>query len=72
MNWLVFIGDVLEILGGILIAMAVLAVHDTFNKEHKIDDAVSSSIKKEHIYVFVGVTLLIFGFFLQQIGNLVS
>ncbi len=72
MNWLIFIGDVMEILGGILIALAVLAVHDTFNKEHRMDKAVSSSIRKEHVYVFVGVTLLISGFFLQQIGNLVS
>lgn len=72
MNWIEFIGDVLEILGGILIALAVLTVHDTFNKEHKIDEAVSSSIKKERVYVFVGVTLLILGFFFQQLGQYVA
>jgi multisubunit Na+/H+ antiporter MnhG subunit len=72
MNWIEFIGDICEILGGILIALAVIAVHDTFNREHKIDEAVSSSIKKEHVYVFTGVTLLIFGFFLQQLGRYIG
>lgn len=69
MNWLEFVGDTLELLGGIMIAVAVIAVHDMVNKESKIDEQVSKSIKKEHIFVFFGVSLLILGFILKQIGR---
>ncbi len=72
MNWLEFVGDTLEILGGILIALAVIAVHDTEVKERQIDEAVYKSIRKEHVLVFVGISLLIIGFLLNQIGRLSS
>ena len=72
MNWLEFIGDTLEIIGGILIALAVIAVHDTEVKERQIDDAVRKSIRKEHLFVFVGISLLIIGFLLNQLSKLAA
>ena len=67
--WIVFIGDVLDVLGKIMIAMTALAVHDTVMNEHKIDDKVNKSIKREHLYAYLGITFLVVGFLLRQLGR---
>ena len=70
--WLEFIGETLDVLGKILIALTAIAVHDSVLHEHKIDDQVSNSIRKEHIYGFLGITLLIAGYILRQLGKYAS
>lgn len=62
-------GDVMEVIGGVMIALAVLVVHDAVSNEHKIDAKVKKTIKKEHIYVFLGITFILGGFVLNQIGT---
>jgi len=70
--WIEFIGDILDVLGKIMIAMTALAVHDTVMKKHQLDDEVDKSIRKEHIYAFAGITLLVAGFTLRQIGKYIA
>ena len=67
--WVEFIGETFDVLGKIMIAMTALAVHDTVMRENSIDDAVNKTIKREHLYAFIGITLLILGFFLRQLGK---
>jgi len=67
--WLEFIGDIFDVLGKIMIAMTALAVHDTVMKKHALDDEVDKTIRKEHIYAFAGIALLVTGFALRQIGK---
>ncbi len=61
----VFIGDLLELLGGLLIAYAVLSVHTKVLKEHKIDFKVYKEMKREQILVGIGIICLISGFFIK-------
>lgn len=63
------IGDTLDVIGKILIALAVIAVHETFVKEHKFDSKVSKTVHKEHILVIIGTTLIIIGYALRQLGK---
>ena len=70
--WLEFIGETLDVLGKVLIAMTAIAVHDTVMKEHKLDDAVDKTVRKEHVYGFLGITLLIAGYVLRQLGKYAS
>ena len=67
--WIEFVGEVLDVLGKIMIAMTVLAVHNTMMKEHRIDEQVNKTIRKEHLYAFIGIALLVSGFTLRQIGK---
>ncbi|MFT5179522.1 MAG: hypothetical protein ACI9GH_000048 [Candidatus Paceibacteria bacterium] len=55
----------LELLGEILIAMAVVRVHSHVLKEHKLDKDVYTTIKKEKLYAVVGISLMIVSFILQ-------
>lgn len=67
--WIEFAGDLLLILGEILIALAVLSVHNTVLKERKIDKAVGKTIQKEQLLIYLGIALLVGGFALRQLGN---
>lgn len=64
-----FSGDLLLILGEILIALAILGVHNTVMKERKIDSKVGKIIQKEHWLVYAGIALLVLGFALRQLGK---
>lgn len=67
--WVELIGDILNVMGEIMIAMTALAVHDTVMKKHSIDADVDKTIRKEHIYAIIGVSLLVAGFAMRQIGK---
>ena len=67
--WIEFIGDVFDVLGKIMIAMTALAVHDSVMKSHKLNDEVDKTIRKEHVYAFVGIAFLVIGFALRHIGR---
>lgn len=67
-----FLGETLDVLGKILIAMTAIGVHDSVLKEHKIDAEVSKSIRKEHIYGYLGIVLLVLGYVLRQLGKYAS
>ena len=60
-----------ELAGGVLIALVVLGVHTRIIKEHKIDDLVLKTMRKERAYVFIGLTLLFLSFILEVSVRLV-
>ncbi len=67
--WLKFIGETLDIFGKVLIALTAIAVHDTVMKEHQLDEAVDKTVRKEHVYGYLGIVLLIIGYMLRQLGE---
>ena len=48
--------------GDVIIAYAVLAVHDRMREEHKIDDNVYHTMVKERRIVILGIILVFIGF----------
>ena len=64
-----FIGETIDIIGKILIALTAIAVHDTVLEEKGVDDRVQRTIRKEHVYGFLGIGLLILGYILRQLGR---
>lgn len=57
--------DIIEIIGELLIAAAVLKVHSRVLSEHKIDKEVLTTIKFEKIVVILGITFLVASLFLR-------
>lgn len=70
--WLEFIGETLDVFGKVLIALTAIAVHDTVIKEHKIDEAVGKTVRKEHVLAFLGITFILAGYTLRQFGKYAS
>jgi rRNA processing protein Gar1 len=60
-----FIGFTIDVVGKIMIAYTAIAVHYRFWKEHKVDESVFKSMKKERLIGIMGIILIIIGFFLQ-------
>lgn len=52
----------LDIIGTLMIAIAVLRVHSRIGLDRSIDKRVVSSIKKESILVYIAIVLLIAAF----------
>lgn len=63
--------SVFELAGGVLIALVVLGVHSRIIKEHKIDDLVLKTMRKERAYVLTGLFLLSISFILEVSVRLV-
>lgn len=59
------LADILNLLGEILIAFAIIRVHTRLMKEHRIDDDVIRTIKGEQRYVIIGIIFLILSFILR-------
>jgi len=55
----------LEFIGTLLIGISVLRVHMHIKKEHKIDDDVIRSIKRERTITTFGLILITIGFILH-------
>lgn len=65
------LASIFELAGGVLIALVVLGVHSRIIKEHKIDDLVLKTMKKERAYVYIGLMLLSLSFVLEVSVRLV-
>jgi len=59
------ISKLIELIGELLIAFAVVRVHSHLKSEHRLDEDVYKVIQKEKILVIFAVILLITGFVLQ-------
>jgi hypothetical protein len=59
------IGHTVDVIGKVMIAYTALAVHYRVRKEHKIDNIVFSSMKKEHWIGVLGIILIVLGYFLR-------
>jgi len=67
--WLEFIGETLDIIGKILVAITAIAVHDSVIKERRIDEQVNRTIRKEHVYGFLGIVFMVAGYILRQLAR---
>ncbi len=59
-------GITLGVVGKLLVILAVLHMHHSIVKEHRIDRLVILSYKQERIITFVGLLLLVAGYFLEM------
>lgn len=66
------IGDLLTLVGEVIIAYAVIAVHDRMREEHSIDDEVYKTMLKERRIVVIGIILVFIGFSLRIIERILS
>ena len=55
----------LEFLGTFLIGIAVLRVHTTLGREHKIDKKVLKLIRKEKFVTILGLILITLGYIIH-------
>lgn len=60
-----FIGFTLDIIGKIMVAFTAIMVHHRFLKEHKVDENVFVSMKREQVIGVLGLIFMIIGYFLQ-------
>lgn len=62
---ILFWGLTIGVAGKIIIGSAVLLVHLKIFEERKIDKAVLSSIRTEHILTILGIILIIVGYVME-------
>ena len=60
-----FLGFSLQVIGEILIAVAVLRMHGKLSEEHRIDKKVISTIHQEKRITYLAVLLIVAGYVLQ-------
>jgi len=60
-----FIGFTMDVIGKIMIAYTAIAVHYRFWKEHKVDESVFKTMKKERLIGIIGIAFIVLGFLLQ-------
>lgn len=59
------LGHILDFVGKVMVSYTAIAVHHRFWKEHKIDDQVFDSMKKERIVGLLGIVFMLLGFVLE-------
>lgn len=59
------IGFTLDVIGKIIIGYTAIAVHMRFRHEHKVDEAVFKTMRKEHNWAILGIILIIIGYLMQ-------
>jgi rRNA processing protein Gar1 len=59
------IGFTLDVLGKVMVAFTAIMVHHRFRKEHKVDERVFRSMRREQVIAIIGMTLIVAGYFLQ-------
>ncbi|MCK4635669.1 MAG: hypothetical protein KAT32_02300 [Candidatus Moranbacteria bacterium] len=67
MNIFLIIIDLLELIGGVMIAFMVIKVHDRIVEEYRIDRKVVKVVKREHLVTFTGIGCLTLSFILRMI-----
>jgi len=60
-----FLGFTLDVIGKIMVAFTAIMVHHRFRKEHKVDERVFRSMRREQIIAIIGILFIIAGYFLQ-------
>lgn len=59
------LGFTLDVIGKIMVAFTAIMVHHRFRKEHKVDERVFRSMRREQVIAIAGIGLIILGFLLQ-------
>ena len=62
---LLFWGLTLGTIGKVLLALAVLHMHHTLVREHRVDKFVILSYQQERILTFIGIVLIVAGYILE-------
>lgn len=65
-----FLGFTLDVIGKLMVAFTALMVHVRFRKEHRIDEEVFRTMRREQIIGIIGVALIIVGYILQVPSHL--
>ncbi|MDP4007143.1 MAG: hypothetical protein Q8P55_00910 [bacterium] len=60
-----FLGFTLDVIGKVLVAFTALMVHHRFRKEHKVDEQVFRSMRREQVMGILGIILIVAGYLLQ-------
>ena len=60
-----FVGFSIDVVGKVMVAFTAIMVHRRFRKEHKIDERVFRSMKREQLLGIIGIFFIILGFLLQ-------
>ncbi|MCH7828327.1 hypothetical protein IH982_00445 [Patescibacteria group bacterium] len=60
-----FVGFTLDVIGKIMVAFTAIMVHYRFRKEHKIDERVFRTMRREQLLGIIGIFFIILGFLLQ-------
>ncbi len=64
MNWFI-IGSTFDVIGKILIGIAVLFVHGRILKKHRISNGVLKRMRKEQILGLLGIVFILIGYFIH-------
>lgn len=67
---LVFVGELLRVLGEVMVVLAVLHMHSTMVEEHKIDRRVVLTFRQERVLTWTGLLSIVIGFALEIHGEL--
>ena len=59
------LGFTLDVIGKIMVAFTTVMVHYRFRKEHKVDERIFRSMRREQVLAVIGIVLIIIGYFLQ-------
>jgi hypothetical protein len=62
---LLFWGMTLGVVGKVLVVLAVLHMHHSLVKEHRIDRRVILTYRQERVLTFIGLTLIVLGYALE-------
>lgn len=62
---LLFWGMTISVIGKILLAVGVIMAHNQIAHEHRIDEKVIKSFKKEQTLTAIGVLLIVIGYILE-------
>ena len=63
-------GLILDTIGKVFIGVAVLMVHHSMFKEHKIEIHVLKAMRKEWSFTLIGILLIIIGALMQLVFHL--
>lgn len=61
------VGDVIGVIGELMVAWMAIAVHHRVRHEHKIDKKVFKIMRKERTLGFIGMSLILGGLILRLV-----
>lgn len=60
-----FLGFTLDVVGKVMVAFTAVMVHYRFRREHKVDERVFASMRREQVIGVIGISLIVLGYLLQ-------
>ncbi len=65
------LGRTFDVVGKIMIAFTAIMVHHRFLKEHKVDNRVFKTMRREQVIGILGVIIMVFGFVLEMLARII-